>query len=68
MWEPMSFSPRRIVYTLWSLGHGYAGIKKLAIQTNIPNTNDCEKLYKTLSKVIDTVKTVTKDTINDAAK
>ena len=44
MWEPMGFSPRRIVYTLWSLGHGYAGIKKLAIQTNIPNTNDCEKL------------------------
>lgn len=44
MWEPMSLSPQRIVYSLWSLGHGYTGIKKLAIQTNIPNTNDSKKL------------------------
>ena len=37
---------QRIVYTVRSLGHGYAGIEKFNTLMNIPNFcfNDCKKL------------------------
>ena len=59
---------QRIVYTMRSHGHGYAGIKKLNTLINIPKPVTVKNYNKTISKVIDVVKSIAEVTMNDAAK
>ena len=59
---------QRIVYTMRSLGHGYAGIEKFNTLMNIPKPITVKNYNKIAAKIIDIVKIIAEVNMNDATK
>ena len=67
----MNFIPdvnNRIVYTMRTLGHGYAGIQKFTNLMNMPKPMTGKNYNRTANKIRDVVQEVAKDTMKDAIK